>query len=86
MQDNVLEKEAWKNIPFAVTNTLSAVYMCQENISRIVHLMMADTRRRFQLVQQHVERVNKRFIDQDRDLSFKLSSTKKDLKDQERHQ
>ena len=86
MQDNVLEKEAWKNIPFAVTNTLSAVYMCQENISRIVHLMMADTRRRFQLVQQHVERVNKRFIDQDRDLTFKLSSTKKDLKDQERHQ
>lgn len=86
MQDNILEKEAWKNIPFAVTNTLSAVYMCQENISRIVHLMMADSRRRFQLVQQHVERMNKRFVEQDRDLSNKLSGARKDIRDHERHQ
>lgn len=49
MDENKLDKEIWKNIPFAVQKTFSALYRCQENTSRLLHLVLKDTKKRCRL-------------------------------------
>lgn len=49
LQNNIIEDDYWKNIPYAVTHTFSSMYTCQENSSRLINLIINEIKNRSQL-------------------------------------